>query len=784
MNRKIRSTIALVILCLLVIPGIKSQEIKEQVKVGDVWEEVSLITDRQLYLSGEKIWFSANCSVSSFSVDKQMSNVLYVELYQGQQAVVQKKFQIIEGAVQGMIEIPEEIHSANYYLRAYTQYMRNFLADTYFTTLLSIVNPDFPYRESKTRPLKLMEAAIEGGQLFDGLPAKIAVKLNPNLVSIVEESWFQDQYKSTIRTFELASNGLTLIEFTPADSLNYTFAFRLNTGDTVTQPLPKSSHKGISISENLKYNEVGFYTSPEYRIINESNHILQIFSVKGKQEIELSVTIDRPDQNISVDAKQLEPGLHYLLLFNSKGEATAYSTFYNSTKQETLSINLQTQKEVFDRRAAVQLTLSQMENMPIIDADLTVSVVKKGTAFHSGGDLPLFCVDNLRLLPAFADQIDLESSGIQQQLKAIQTLNNVAADAQQVAQRFETATINKTSWLPETREVSVSGILRNKTNKQLLADVWVYASVLGPDAQFHAYKTRENGLFIFSLNKLHDTHDLSLTIDSIPGVDAEFLIYNDFSDNWSDAVNISLRFDSCQQSLLENMLVNKQVTQLFKQKETIHKQAVDSLPFPFTDVQASVDLKDFVALPTMTEVLNELVSYVHVRKRDGNHILAVVDQNRKNVYDHPLILIDNLPVFNVDEILAINPAKVERIDVIGKVYGFGDLLIEGIIMITTKTDDFAGIQLPSASVFVEYQTITPSASVQFPVYDPQNESPGHSPDFKNLLYWNPSVSLTENDATITFFTADEITDYEIIVSGKTEDGRAVFGRHEISVQSK
>ena len=208
----------------------------------------------------------------------------------------------------------------------------------------------------------------------------------------------------------------------------------------------------------------------------------------------------------------------------------------------------------------------------------------------------------------------------------------------------------------------------------------------------------------------------------------------------------------------------------------------DSLPFPFTDLQASVSLKDFVALPTMPEVLNELVPYVNVRKRKGKRILVVVDQTRKNVYDNPLILVDNLPVFNVEEILAINPAKIERIDVIGKVYSFGDLLIQGIVMFHTKTDNFAGIQLPSSLAFVEYQTITPSAAVQFPVYNPQNQTPGHSPDFKNLLYWNPNIQISANDTTITFYTADEITDYEIIVRGKTADGSSVFGKLDIQVK--
>jgi len=774
---KQKLNIYLILITIFITPTIMGQDV-----VGtNVREEVTLFTDRDLYLSGENIWFNAFISVNNVSENRQLSNVLYIELFQNNRAIVKKKFQIVDGKVEGMLAIPEEIHSANYYLRAYTQYQRNFPPETFFTSLLTIINPEIPVRKSKTRPVKLVEIIPECGQILSGLPAKIAVKLNANLLEIVEKSLLTDQHQNTIDSVQFVENGLALIEFTPNDSLAYFLTFITNTGDTLTEPLSKNSSLGIIISENWKNNKVNFYSNQTYRLSNSPAHWLVLYSIDGVKEFEMAIEIKKAEQTIAFDAGKLEPGLYSLVLKNEEGKVITFTTFYKpSEKSET--VKLSTSKNVFNQREAVQLTLHSQFKNEYENSCISLAVVKKGTAFSSNHSLPVFIVENPLLLPIFDNRLNLTDTSINRQITAALILNRYFFNSQIIGYQSGNNNTKKSDWLPETRDVSLSGIIRNTRTGQVLPNIWVYASVLGTDAQFHAYKSREDGSFIFSLNQLNNSHNLSLTIDSIPGIEAEFLIYNDFSDNWPATQDIPLQIDSSQQLVLESMFVNYQVAQMFKKKEQLSEQSADTLPFPFTDLQASISLKDFVALPTMPEVLNELVPYVNVRKRKGEHVLAVVDQTRKNVYDHPLILVDNLPVFNVDEILAINPAKIERIDVIGKVYSFGDLLIEGIVMFHTKTDNFAGIQLPSASIFVEYQTITPSAAVQFPVYNPQNRTPGHSPDFKNLLYWNPNVQISGNDTTITFYTADEVTKYEIIVSGKTADGRPVFGRHEIRVK--
>ncbi len=777
MKQKLNICLILILLFGLFVTALMAQVATKT----NVREEVVLITDRDLYLSGENIWFNAFISVNSISASRQLSNVLYIELFQNKQALVKKKFQIVEGSVQGMLLIPEELPSANYYLRAYTQYQRNFAPETFFTSLLTIINPEIPIRQPKTRPVKMIEIVPEGGQILSDFPTKIAVRLNNDLVKIVEQSLLTDQYKNTHDSIQFAENGLALIEFIPKDSLDYFLTFKLNTGDTITEALPKVSQAGIIISENWKNNEVNFYSTQAYRLSNNPAHSLVAYSTEGIKKTELPLSINKAVQTMAFDTKKLNTGIYYLALFNEEGKISAFTTFYKPSEIQE-EIKLRTQKTVFNRREEVQLNLSSQFNFLDANNGLTVSVVKKGTAFKAGFSLPHSIIDNPLLLTAFVNRLKVKDFTLGWQIKAALILNRSFFNSQIIGLFSGNGNTVNSEWLPETRDVSLSGIVRNKKTRQALSDVWIYASVLGSDAQFHAYKSREDGSFIFSLNQLNNTHELSLTIDSIPGIEAEFLIYNDFSDNWPATKDIPLQIDSNRRIILESMFVNYQVAQMFEKKEQLREQTADTLPFPFTDLQASISLKDFVALPTMPEVLNELVPYVNVRKRKGKHVLTVVDQTRKNVYDHPLILVDNLPVFNVDEILAINPAKIERIDVIGKVYSFGDLLIEGIVMFHTKTDNFAGIQLPSASVFVDYQTITPSADVQFPVYNPQNKIPGHSPDFKNLLYWNPSLPLLNSDTTIMFYTADEITDYEIIVRGKTLDGRPAFGRHEIWVK--
>lgn len=50
---------------------------------------------------------------------------------------------------------------------------------------------------------------------------------------------------------------------------------------------------------------------------------------------------------------------------------------------------------------------------------------------------------------------------------------------------------------------------------------------------------------------------------------------------------------------------------------------------------------------------------------------------------------------------------------------------------------------------------------------------GRIPDFRNTLYWNPSVKPDKDGRIgIEFWTSDFTTDYEINIQGITSEGKA------------
>ncbi|HEX2396096.1 MAG TPA: hypothetical protein VHI78_12175, partial [Bacteroidales bacterium] len=74
---------------------------------GAYTEKINLTTDREIYLSGETIWYQAVISESAYDGDSLMSKILYLELYdQHSNNIAQLKSRIKKGITAGNILIP------------------------------------------------------------------------------------------------------------------------------------------------------------------------------------------------------------------------------------------------------------------------------------------------------------------------------------------------------------------------------------------------------------------------------------------------------------------------------------------------------------------------------------------------------------------------------------------------------------------------------------------------------------------------------------------------------
>jgi hypothetical protein len=105
-------------------------------------EKIKLFTDRSIYCVNEKIYFTAEYSCITELDSLAWSNVLYVELIKWNGTrLMQMKLKLTRPGTPGNMKIPGNLLSGNYYLRAYTKWMRNYPVQEYAYQLVKIVNP-------------------------------------------------------------------------------------------------------------------------------------------------------------------------------------------------------------------------------------------------------------------------------------------------------------------------------------------------------------------------------------------------------------------------------------------------------------------------------------------------------------------------------------------------------------------------------------------------------------------------------------------------------------------
>ena len=190
-------------------------------------EQINLVTDRILYISGEQIWYSATYSIPNNN-SLNLSKVLYVELFDNEkQLISSQKVAINNDVITGQITIPEHAATGYYILRAYTRYQENFPAWQFSSVILSVVNP--------TTPLPTLPLQSENNQSIIALmPNKnIAFKINNRFRNNV------DSVKLLVNQLNVSakglyfSNGLGSFSYKALPNDTISLLIKLNSGDSI-----------------------------------------------------------------------------------------------------------------------------------------------------------------------------------------------------------------------------------------------------------------------------------------------------------------------------------------------------------------------------------------------------------------------------------------------------------------------------------------------------------------------------------------------------------------------
>src|ERR1700722_14501272 len=123
-----------------------------------IQEKLFVHTDKSVYLAGEILWFKLYDVDAAFHMPLGISSVAYGEILdKNNKPVLQAKLAINKGDANGSVYLPASLHSGNYKLRAYTNWMKNFGPDYFFEKPVTIINSQRANDEAPVQKMGLYD---------------------------------------------------------------------------------------------------------------------------------------------------------------------------------------------------------------------------------------------------------------------------------------------------------------------------------------------------------------------------------------------------------------------------------------------------------------------------------------------------------------------------------------------------------------------------------------------------------------------------------------------------
>ncbi|MBV9988104.1 MAG: hypothetical protein JO301_10515, partial [Chitinophagaceae bacterium] len=324
--------------------------------------------------------------------------------------------------------------------------------------------------------------------------------------------------------------------------------------------------------------------------------------------------------------------------------------------------------------------------------------------------------------------------------------------------------------LPETEGHFVQGKLVEKNGAVQRAGIAAYLSVPGERPLFTVASSGPQGELRFNVRNFFGGHEIVLqAADTNYRVDISSPFFERYSSNRIPVFTLP----SSVAGLLEAHSVQSQVASTYyaaRQQNFGLPADMDTLPF-YGMPDDRYYLDDYTRFVTMEEVMREYIANVRVRKSNDHFSYQVWSADFKDHFQaDPLVLLDGVPVNDLDKLMAFDPLKIRRADVVTHRFVQNNLVHSGIVSYQTYQGDLAGFPLASNALIVDYAGMQLPREFYSPVYETAAQQNSRLPDMRNLLYWSPDIRTVKGSASRSFYTADIPGTYIAVVQGMNADG--------------
>lgn len=745
-------------------------------------EKVYLHLDKPYYSAGENIWIKAYITDATFHRPTYVSSTLYVELLDSNQSMVDSiKLRINEGTSQGSLRLSRKLQTGSYRIRAYTKWMRNADGDFFFRKDFTLVNPEFKPDSSSlnssetTDQLLYVSFMPEGGDLIDGIPTKVAIKITDRYgKGIPETGVISDQDGNALARFECNKFGHGVFLLIPKYGISYSAKVRVQ-----EFALPETRKSGASLKVDHKFQSDRIIVGVLSQGLDLRGGTLvahqrgnYLFSKKCADPTSFTVTLDE---------SQLGAGLVHFTFFDKNDVPLTERLMFTNIPSADSSIAIQPGQKSYTKRAEITLDFECLEDS-VQSASVTIAPKEEVNYTADNENI----VNYLLLSADLKGRIESPGYYFSGSLEAFNDLNLLMLT--QGWSRFNWKellhTEKKIPMYQAEKGIYMRGqVIDYYNEKPREAEISLTIPSLGIFES--TGQTDSLGNFIISVEEFIDStqvfikafsykgkrkryyEDVKIRLDYLPKPEIQFSFQPKLpvSDTFMKKAELLNQIEKAYFLNPETILLDEVVVsaEKYDDEENPRTNYYDSPSNRLILDSLGFDISGQNILDLLRRIPGVLVS--------GNGV-SVQGSTRLSESPEPLFILDDIPV-DFEMIEFIPAVDIDFIDVLkgAEASVFGSRGGNGIILIYTRkgyyTSDEKAIKGLLAFKYLGYQGIKEFYSPDYSVPDERHIVP----DYRSTLYWNPNVIFKDGKAQVSFYSSDQEGTFEIRMEGILRNGK-------------
>lgn len=738
--------------------------------------------DRPTYVARETMWLKLYAVDGTYHRPLALSQVAYVEVLNSlHQPVLQTQLSLREGTGQGSLNLPAALPTGRYVVRAYTSWMKNFDPEFYFHTSVTIINTSAPSGPAPTAAAPGYDVQFfpEGGQLVPGLPCRVACRVaDATGRGLAAAGTVRDAQGRAVATWRTLRAGLGSFEFTPAPGAAYTADIQLAGGQKLTHPLPAAAAQGYV----LHLTDAG-PAQLRLRVLTQAPGPARLALVAHSGQHLATAQAILPnapgETEFLIEKAALLPGITHFTVFSGR-QPVAERLYFR--RPRPLPLTVAPAQAQYGPRQKVTLRLT----LPATAAPAQVSVAvyqldSLTTAAPADISSVLSLTSDLKGTVEDPDYYLRDSSQTGQA-----ALDNLLLTHGWSRFRWPDVLAGRAPALPYPPEVN-GPLVRGRVLTAAGAPapgIMAYLAAPSRAARFYPATSRADGLLYFEPKDWYGPQTVTLQTDWRRDSTYQLTLLAPYSERYAARPAAALVLAPALTADLTRRHLQAQLQNTyFGRYRQYGRPPRDTVAF-YGQPPVRYNLDDYTRFKVLEEVLREYVQGVFVRQRKDGFHLPMADQSGRGMFEaDPLVLLDGVPLFNLNKLMAFDPLRIQRLAVFTNRYFYGGEEHEGLLSFTTYQGNLQGFALDPRALLEEYEGLQGQREFFAPRYDTTPQQQSSLPDRRNLLHWQPNIALVPGATQeLTFYTSDQAGRYQVVVQALAADGQAGSARATFEVR--